>query len=184
MSDVKHLKCRAKAWLGFTGELGGYQFEDGVSVDALPRPIRDRLAAAFEFDEIDVFGKESPAGVAHRLVTTAADRQPVIEPSVRQTDAEKLEEDARAAKDSKAPDVEIYTREQLEEIAGKGGIKAVREIAEPWQVKHRNIIELINLILARQTHFVEARQKRLEDSAEQERANAAAAAPPVVTTVA
>lgn len=161
---MKKLKVASPTWLGYTGPLGNVAFVDGVSVDFLPRVVRDRLSASMEFVEIDEEGNEAAAGVAHRLVDESAARAPVIEPMERQSDEDKKSENVKAVLEG-VKNAEVNTREELEEIAAKGGIKALREVADRWGVKHRSIPVLIEMILGAQDSFVAARNKKLEDAA-------------------
>lgn len=155
--DMMKLKITTPAYVGYSGQLGPVIFKDGVSTEPLPRHIRDRMATSFDFLEIDKDGNEQIAGVQHRMIRDAAILSQELEVLGRQTEDEKKRElAADAIKD--APKLDIQTREQLEEIASKGGIKALREVGNKWNVKHRAIPTLIEMILDAQAKALGDRQ--------------------------
>lgn len=156
---MKKLKLVQAGYKNYTGPIGAYEFVDGVSVDFLPQVERDRLAVAFEFVEVDTEGVENPAGIAHRLVSqgdTVAEILPVLD---TQTEEEKLQELKDAADNVSRANITIYEKDDLQRIADKGGIKALREIAVLWNVKHRSIPVLIGMILDAQA----ASEAKLEE---------------------
>lgn len=172
MIDVmkpKFLRVMQEGYENYTGVIGVYDFVDGVSVQKIGLAARDRLAAAFAMVEFDEGEEPIPAGPAHRLATMSHVALGVVEPSERQTDEEKAEEERLAAKlaAETAFNPAIYDFEQLQKIADKGGIKALREIAEPWNVKSRQIGDLIQLILDAQKDWVEKRGATSEARIEQ-----------------
>ncbi len=166
MSDMKYLKVADGKWKGYTGALGMVQFVDGRSETMLPRHIRDRMAAAMPFIEIDADGSEQPAGAAHRMIREYAERAAPLTTLSRQSEGEKNAEIAESQiKLAKVP--AVLTRAELEEIASKGGIKAVREVGKKWNVKHRAIPTLIEMILDAQEKAV-AKTKPATPAAEPE----------------
>lgn len=156
--ELMYLKVADKKWKGYTGILGMARFKDGVSVEMLPRHIRDRMAAAMPFIEIDSEGNEQPAGAQYRLIRESRSRAPIIEPLKRQTEGEKAAELA-AAQVAAAKVPVLETRASLEAIAEKQGIKGLREIGKRWNVKHRSIPTLIEMILDAQEKAVAKRNK-------------------------
>lgn len=165
MSDLKRLKVVTSRMAGYTGVLGRVRFKDGISEEALPRHIRDQMGACMELVEIDEFGNEQPAGPQYRLIHEANLRAPVKEPLQRQTEAEKEVELTVSALEVN-PNVVIETRETLEQIASEKGIAGLREIAKRWNVKHRSMVVLIEMILeAQDKHLAKIeleRQRRFE----------------------
>jgi hypothetical protein len=128
----------------------------------IPRVDRDRLAAAFQFVEYVEEGvDEIPAGVAERLVANASIRASDEGPSQRMTEEEKAAEDAMATL-TKDDNRVIYSLEDLQKIADKKGINGLREVAAPWEVKHRGVKELIGLIVQAQENWLAARQAEFE----------------------
>lgn len=164
---MKKLKITAPQWANYTGSLGVVHFTNGVSDEFVPDHIRRRLSIGMEMIEIDVDGNESRNSAAYKLLSTNTIHAPVNAPLSRQTETEKAREDLSIAMESgKQPT--FYTRENLEAIADKEGIKGLREAAEIWDVKHRSIPALIDMILAAQEKFLEKRKKRIDSAIEKE----------------
>ncbi|MER9176320.1 hypothetical protein NKH72_22330 [Mesorhizobium sp. M0955] len=164
---MKHLKIVAKGWKGYSSVIGGVKFKDGVSVEPVPRHIADRITGGISMVEIHDDGSEHPAGVAHRLVKEARSRAPVVEPLTRATDKE-LEDEAKldALRAERAPVERFYTREELEKIVEEKGLRGLREISDPWDVKHRAVAPLIAMILHAQDQFLNKRNQRLQKIAD------------------
>jgi hypothetical protein len=180
--DMMKLKTVTTRMQGYTGVLGRARFVDGVSVEYLPRHIRDQMAASMEFVEIDADGNEQPAGSQNRMIRenkTLLEHRAALE---RQTDAEKLAEMTKNTLDQ-SPIVDLQTKEQLEEIASTGGMKALREIAVKWGVKHRSIPTLIAMILERQNAYSDARAEKLAQKVAEEVATFPIAATTIETEV-
>ena len=164
---MKKLKITAPQWANYTGSLGVVHFTNGVSDEFVPDHIRRRLSIGMEMIEIDADGNESRNSAAYKLLSTNTIHAPVNAPLSRQTETEKAREDLSIAMESgKQPT--FYTRENLEAIADKEGIKGLREAAEIWDVKHRSIPALIDMILAAQEKFLEKRKKRIDSVIEKE----------------
>lgn len=164
---MKKLKITAPQWANYTGSLGVVHFTNGVSDEFVPDHIRRRLSIGMEMIEIDADGNESRNNAAYKLLRTTTIHAPVNAPLSRQTETEKAREDLSIAMESgKQPT--FYTRENLEAIADKEGIKGLREAAEIWDVKHRSIPALIDMILAAQEKFLEKRKKRIDSVIEKE----------------
>ena len=157
---MKKLKIVAPGFDGYTGNLGGIDFVDGVSVDPVPRIFANRLSAAMMMVEIDD-GSEVDASVAYRLIAESESRAPVLEELPRQTEEEKTEENVEMVKRANLSDVVILSRDELEALLAKDGIKGLRDIAKPWGVKERNAVALIELILEAQSKFVSERDARI-----------------------
>lgn len=167
---MNRLKITSKGWETYTGYLGMVEFQDGVSVRPVDRVLSDRIASAVSMVFVDESGVElDPAGPAHRIVGGATVS---VDPSQMDlaSDEELAEEAARIAAElpPPPPDVKIHSLEELEEIAGKKGINALREVAKPWGVRDRSIPGLIAEILKAQADYVAKGrdgQERLVDSA-------------------
>ncbi len=158
---MKYLRLVQAGYENYSGPIGMYEFRDGVSVEPLNRAERDRLSTAFEFVEFDeIGGEETPAGIAHRLVSKNGHAFTEAVTADRQTDEEKLAENILAAMNYEKPRT-IHSRADLEKIAYQRGIAGLREVATVWGVKHRQIGELIELILVAQTEWVENRTARI-----------------------
>ncbi|RWB95539.1 MAG: hypothetical protein EOQ56_27705 [Mesorhizobium sp.] len=168
---MKHLKIVAKGWEGYTSYIGGVPFKDGVSEHPVPRYIADRISSGIAMVEINEDGSETPAGVAHRLVAETRERAPVVEALARATDKE-LEDEAKldALRAQKAPVERFYTREELEKVVEETGLKGLREISDRWDVKHRAVNPLIEMVLKAQEEFLAKRNQRLQSIADRQAA--------------
>ena len=162
MSDLKKLKVARPSMKGYTGVLGRARFINGVSTEALPRHIRDQMAAAMPLLEINEDGTEQPAGSHNRAMRERA-KQLSAPKLNRQSVESKAAEIARDIM-SKTKHPEIDTREKLEAIASEGGIKALREVGKKWNVKHRSIPALIDLIIEAQKAALAKKQKGIEEA--------------------
>lgn len=170
---MNYLKIVSKGWAGYTGQLNMISFENGISTEPVVQVIADRIAAAVQVVAVDADGNELPdvaVGIQARLVSEASARAERTAELVRQTEAEKKKEaKLDASKRVKAPIERIYTTAELEEIADKGGIKALREIADGWGVKSRSIPTLIGLILREQQEFERARLNAIRNAGKDNR---------------
>lgn len=162
MFEKKFLKVVEPGFENYTGPLSVYEFENGVSLEAIPAHDRDRIAATMKCVEIAENGKENTAGISERLVQESKARAPVREVFERQSVEEKIEEERSAAEKSFEDTKEIYTEEQLDAIIENGGIKALREIAEAWGVKNRSIPTLRQMILDEQAAYYASEGTRIE----------------------
>jgi hypothetical protein len=181
---VPKLKIVQAGWGGFTGHFGSVEFQDGVSVESLDRRQIDFLAGIVSCEIVneDPGQPNEVAGIAHRLIGGAAIPLEVLEPLPRATDAEiAAEMKAEMNKRGIPPTQEFFTKEQLEAIAEKEGIEALRKIAKPWNVRDRKISNLIIEILKAQSEH-QARKKQLE--AEQKRLGEKASAESAADAVA
>jgi hypothetical protein len=163
----KHIKIMQKGFAGYNGQIGQYSFVDGVSTEAMPMAERDRMAAVFQFVELEEDGTETPCGAAHRLVRDSALRAPVAEPLARMTEAEKTAEEVEAvvaAHDAK--DRPTHSLEELEAILKEGGVSGLREVGELWNVKNRSAVVLIQMILDAQAAYKAGAAARLAERVE------------------
>lgn len=152
---MNRLKLANPAWAGYTGTIGTVDFVNGVSAYPVPRQIADRISAAIRMIEVDEDGNEvKAAGVANRLIADAAMRAPVPAAlKVQSEDERKAEDLDDTLKNNKAPTDKFYTHEELQAIADEKGIKGLREVAAPWNVKNKAIPGLIEAILGAQNSF-------------------------------
>lgn len=121
-------------WAGFSGYLGMVEFVDGVSAGDIGRGDAAALAALVAIE--DLATDKSPSA-AQLILDSNTHQMPVEAPVIAQA--------------APAPVIATtYTREQLEQIADKGGIKALRELAEPMGLKDNSIVQLIDKVLAHQ----------------------------------
>lgn len=128
----------------YTGLLGSVPFTNGIS----DRPITDdeasRLGASVKLVKVD---NNEQVGAA-TIMANARNLQKEAKP-VEAAPVEKPR--AREAEKQVAKVALEYDRDKLEEIASEGGIKAVRKIADTFDVKGVQINALIEGILEAQT---------------------------------
>jgi hypothetical protein len=149
-----HVKVVATGWAGFSGNLGGHQFKDGISVDPLPVRQIDRIAALVKCVFINEQGKEEPAGAAHRMAGGSTIPAKVLAPLKGPNREDVLTEKRDQAAASRDPaKVKYHTFAELESIGSTEGIAGLRRVGDFWNVKHRGIPQLITLILQAQAQY-------------------------------
>lgn len=148
--SMKRIRITQPGWETYNGPLNEVEFVDGLSTDIVPRRIVDRLSGLVMVEEVDDEGNATgQVGAQVRLIDESQERAPVVTPMMRASD-EKPEE----PKQPEAPVVtppKFHTREELEAIASEKGIKGLREIADPLEVRGKAILELIVEILSAET---------------------------------
>jgi len=137
----------------FTGQMGTVFFDNGLSTADVKPIDAVRMAAQFLCQWED----GSPASVTqsildHAHATTATVPAPI---NADQALAEQAAEAGRLAGTTVQPDgtsvpAKTYTEDELAALADKGGIKALRALAEPLGIKGNSIADLIRAILAKQ----------------------------------
>lgn len=132
MSGIK-LRLIEPGFEGYNGQIQGYEFFDGVSVELTQRQA-DRLAGILRVEVVD-----SDAKVGAGRMIGIGDLSVPPEAEVK-----------AAAEQSAKVNTPIYSREQLEAIADKDGINGLREVGAEFGVKGRGIQELIADILKTQ----------------------------------
>lgn len=167
------VKITQKGWETYSSDLGGVQFENGVSTTHLSRQEAMALGAFVTVVEIDENGVElgvvSPAEellkvskmsarvdrstlVAERIQTKPSDT-PEIE-NLTDTVADDPVMEARIkqaeAERQPAPKPAVFTQADLEAVASAKGINGLREIGTPLGVKNTSIRGLIDEILVAQ----------------------------------
>lgn len=119
------LKITEPGWEGFTGDFGGIDFADGVStVDVAPYQAK-RLSNAIRCETLEGLNPSSSQQVIDsRCVQVVA---AVVAPE--------------------APTVKVWTRDQLQALADTDGIKGIRTISDPLDIKSTSISALIDAIV-------------------------------------
>jgi len=119
------------AFRDLTGYFGRVEFENGVSVESLSDREAARIAGIIQAETIDGNDPNSDATyIAHFNTPLTDDGQSADQPV---GDAPTITYD--------------YTRQSLEEVADKLGIKGLREIADKYGVKNNSIVGLIKELL-------------------------------------
>lgn len=127
----------------FSGHFGTVLFEDGVSVndvsDEQARFFASILGVRCVDDESDP-GSNAQFQRALRMEAQSVTYQ-------TQAEADAQEKALNPVEEKVAEATSAHTREALEAIADKGGIKALREIGDKLDVRGSDIKKLINAIL-------------------------------------
>jgi hypothetical protein len=159
-----YVKITQPGWETFAGDYAGYEFKDAVSVHPLPRNICDRIAANVATEILDGDDNLGQGGVAARIASRRSIEATIGTVSARQTEEAKAAELLQVHQDAgKPPTREFFTEDQLSGLAEAGGIEELRKLAAPWNVKHRSIPGLIQLIIKAQNGFIDAKKQREDD---------------------
>jgi hypothetical protein len=141
---MNRIKITQDGWAGFTGNIGGVDFVDGVSIDVVTQIQSDRISCSVLTVNADT---DEQVGVTTRYLAEQATPMSVEEALPVITDEEIAASIVAAAEHT----VEHYfTGDELEAIADEKGIAGLRAVAEPLGVKARAIPDLIANILAAQ----------------------------------
>lgn len=147
----------------FSGNFGGFEFVDGVSLEDIPKNDIIRLGAI-----ISVVDAENPE---------SQQSQGQLEMSVWDKSAEVITYQTLADEGAEnggiiLPVVEVpavaksattYTRESLQAIADEKGIKGLREIGAVYGVKGTAIVDLIEGVLAAQGGAAQVDDSEIEE---------------------
>lgn len=128
------IRITQPGWEGYTGHLGMVEFADGVSVEDISRGDAAALAALVSIEDVSTGKNPSDA---QRMIDANGDAAKVETPVA-----------APAPEAPVATPEKVYTRAELEEVADKGGIKALREIGDTMGVKDNSIVQLIDKIMS------------------------------------
>ncbi|MCU6236772.1 hypothetical protein KWH75_06780 [Morganella morganii] len=125
------------AFAGYTGVMSGVMFKDGVSLSEIPFIDQQRICSVMKAETIDGKNVSGAAALSESRNVSA--------------------KDAVAAEKAAAPvvtmeresdSVEVrYTRAELEALADKGGIAALRNVGNEHGVREKSIEAMIEGIL-------------------------------------
>ncbi|GAA0353351.1 hypothetical protein L9H26_18760 [Morganella psychrotolerans] len=125
------------AFAGYTGVMSGVMFKDGVSLSEIPFIDQQRICSVMKAETIDGKNVSGAAALSESRNVSA--------------------KDAVAAEKAAAPvvtmeresdSVEVrYTRAELEALADKGGIAALRKVGNEHGVREKSIEAMIEGIL-------------------------------------
>lgn len=124
-------------WAGFTGNLCGVDFVDGVSVQEPTPYIAQHIAALIQIEEVDTGKNPSVAQVILDSKNTAMD----ADAEIPNTTGNKVTEVVHGS------DGTPYTLAELEAIASERGINGLREIGDSHGIKSTKIVDMIDKIL-------------------------------------
>ncbi|OAD82877.1 hypothetical protein ATN89_17495 [Comamonas thiooxydans] len=131
---MKHLKITEAGYEGFSGYFGIIAFKDGISASPVSDIEFKRMQALLRVEQHgdEITDTNEPAVVTLKSAAAAPAPEPLV------------------TVDEKPAAGEAWTRDALEAVADKSGIKGVREIAAPLGVSGKSITDLITGILAAQ----------------------------------
>lgn len=165
------LKLIGKQFVNFTGQFGGIDWENGVSVNDVNPIEANRIASivgakfldgsdASECDKIiSMKNMESPYRQTSRPLTVEEIKNFEKEKNKRPLDVKK-ENKSQPQKQT----LKIYTREELEKIADEKGLNGLREVAVPYGVTANKVSSLIFKILDRQDRAQDIKVPHYEDA--------------------
>lgn len=145
------IKLIEPGYENYTGYFGQVLFECSVSTHPVSESQARFLGSILRVAPVDENGQEGAAlqNAANEQFQQAMKNEAYLNDAPTQAEL-----DARAAAEKKDEVSEepksvgvVYTREQLEAVADKSGIKGLREIADTLNVKGSDIKKLIKLIL-------------------------------------
>lgn len=147
---------------GYSGLLGaGFEFVDGVSVEELPTSVAQMIAAEGDSYVVDADGeyvldeecrpyKVTPGSMPFPDAVTESFYLPE-KVQVRYEEEIQIDEpkkdDLADAEPEVSTDLQTYSRQQLEAVADKEGMRGLREIGDKFGAKGKSIPELIEKIL-------------------------------------
>lgn len=139
------VKIIAKGFEKYNGIIEGVQFTNGVSEESVSQFAAERIGAFMKVVDADT---EKPLGLGYRMAnarTSGVKPRPPLQRIERTKTGKEKKSIKEAAKKTVTYE---YTREELEQAADKGGIQALRKIADQYDVRGRSIAEIIDSMMA------------------------------------
>ena len=128
------LKIVQPTWENFTGEFGGIEFVDGVSVDDVSKVQATRVANQILIETLEGDNpSSSQVALNERSMSMDSNAGGEAQSVVTSQFVKKQ-----------------WTQGELEALAEAKGIAAVREISDPLSLKSNSVVKLIALILSAQ----------------------------------
>jgi hypothetical protein len=147
------LRLTQPSFEAYSGQMGLLDFVDGLSTTDVDSKKAIRMAAVMLCEWED----GGNPGVTQSLLDNTNTSAPVFngkqdgsdhDVAAKRVIAEPADSSLQIASEVKPVATgERLTREQIEDLADKGGIKSLREIADPKGIKGNSIKELIEAIL-------------------------------------
>jgi hypothetical protein len=129
---MPQIKLLDSGFTHFTGNLAGYDFEDGVSVDSISEREAMRIAGVVQVESVN------GGDVTETSRYNAIKNGEIV--------AEKQEGEIIADQD-KVADQYDFTRESLEALADQKGINGLRELGKQYGIKGQSIVSIIDGLL-------------------------------------
>ncbi|KMJ44960.1 hypothetical protein AB204_11490 [Xenorhabdus khoisanae] len=133
------VKLLESAFSGYTGVMSGVMFENGVSKTAIPFIDQQRICSIMKAETVEGKNVSGAAALAESREITAKQALEL------ETKAKPIAELLREGEND-AP-VTRFTRNELEALADKGGITALRKIGNECNVREKSIEAMIESIL-------------------------------------
>lgn len=125
------------AFSGYTGIMSGVMFKDGVSLSEIPFLDQQRICSIMKAETIDGENVSGAAALSQSRHISAQDAVAAEKAAVPVVGMER-----------ESDKVEVrYTRAELEALADKGGIAALRKIGNEHDVREKSIEAMIEGIL-------------------------------------
>lgn len=152
-----------------TGEIGGIEFKDGVSVENISRRDADRIGASMMVEDVDSGEQYNAASTIEKKLRAdrhsdmvSRENENAVEPAepapesapgpevVEEPEPEEVDEVGAELERVEEAEAKVYTEAELAQIADEDGIAGLREIAAPLGVSDKSIRGLIPKILQAQ----------------------------------
>lgn len=140
------LKIIEAGWVNFTGNMGGVDFVDSVSVGEVSERQAFVIANLISVETLEGVNPSSSQQALAALTVPMEVVENIVAPVVLKTEV-KVESKAEAKAEVEAVK---YSRAQLEAIADAKGVEGVREIAKPMGLYAKSINGLIDQIINKQ----------------------------------
>jgi hypothetical protein len=136
---MNKLRIVQENWAGYTGDFGGVEFFDGVSVELVDDRRARRLANIIRIEIAE----------GERQGVNPSDSQMLIDMKNLPMDIEASVVAQTLVTSAMAP--VQHTRESLEKIADESGIAGIRKISDPMGLKSNAVNKLIEMVLRAQS---------------------------------
>lgn len=146
-TELLYVRLTRGCHLGFDGALAGVSFRNGIS--AKPMQLRKAKRFSTGFGLEDLGGTQiRPIGPFAGYVSADDSGNPHESEAAPKTKKPKAKAKVESVK-AEAPVVspELWTKEELEKIADKGGIGELREISDPLGVRGTSITGIIEKVV-------------------------------------
>lgn len=141
------LKIIDRTYANHTGQLGPIKFVNGTAVNKVRRPSAIAFNSGLRSIIVDDNGKTIQEFKNGMLALTGDEMRVRRQPNMKRESDLDVAADAPVNNAEPGKSVKAYTREYLEQVADKSGLKGLREIAEKMNVRGKSIPQLIVRIL-------------------------------------
>lgn len=142
------IKFADPAYSTFSGYFGNVEFKDGESIHDVNQNDYSLLSAIISIETIGEFTGEATYESSKELEAVTVNLPTTAE--LRAQAASAVAHIMAPGEPVETPAASRYTKEELEAIADKGGIAALRKVGDTFGVKDNKIVGLIAAILKAQ----------------------------------